>query len=891
MVGCKMMRTLASVEFESILILKLPCCLSSSSVRCLKNVGTRCRNSTPEIAGRSKDGSGPVSVASVLEYIREKRHFQVLHVRTGKEAFQMLVWRHQGIQRYEIDRPSPSRVMVLRCSIQKRHVIQRYESDRPAPSRVTVLRCSIQKRHLIQRYEIDRPTPSRDWSDQAEEGPNYAIMAYFTSSSNSEKSDDEDESVSQPKIEMKIVKPSVAKVEFVKPKQQSQNARKTVKNVEKSRQTVTTNTARPVNTDHPKTTMNAAKPMSYFSNSAHSIVKRPIQSKIAFKNSLINQRVNTVRNKHVNTTKPKTVVNTARLKAVLNAVKGNEVYALKASACWVWKPKIKILDHVSKHNSASITLMKYDYIDAQGRSKVPRKNNMYSVDLKNIIPKIGTKDNNNVAQARKEKEPGKDYILLPLWIAYPPFPQEPKSSQDAEFKPSNDVGKKVNEVPRQENECKDQEEKDNVNNTNRVNAVSSTVNVASNEVNDVGRKSSIELPNDLNMPELEDISLSEDSNEDVFGAKANLNNLESTFQIEAIRLFLAYASFKDFVVYQMDVKSAFLYEKIEEEVYVCQPPGFEDPDFPDKVYKVENALYGLHQAPRAWYETLSTYFLDNGFHRGKIDKTLFIKRHKDDILLVQVYVNDTIFGSTKKELCNAFEKMTHEKFQMSSMGELTFFLRLHVKQKLISWQCKKQTVVTNSTTEAEYVAASSCCGQFWTTAKSKIVNGEVQIHALVDGMKYLSPKTSAWNEFSSTIAFAIICLATNRTFNFSKMIFDGMLRNLDNVSGKFLMYLRFIQTCLDKQLDELLTHKEKYDVSFHTKKVFANMKRIGNGFSGKETPLFPTMTQKPRQPKRNTTKVPQPSESADIAADEAVHKEGGYSLVRATTTASSLEVE
>ncbi|GJX01034.1 retrovirus-related pol polyprotein from transposon TNT 1-94 [Tanacetum coccineum] len=101
-------------------------------------------------------------------------------------------------------------------------------------------------------------------------------------------------------------------------------------------------------------------------------------------------------------------------------------------------------------------------------------------------------------------------------------------------------------------------------------------------------------------------------------------------RIEAIRLFLAYASFKDFVVYQMDVKSAFLYGKIEEEVYVCQPPGFEDPNFPDRVYKVEKALYGLHQAPRAWYETLSTYLLDNGFQRGKIDKTLFIKRHKDE---------------------------------------------------------------------------------------------------------------------------------------------------------------------------------------------------------------------------------------------------------------------
>ncbi|GKB86733.1 putative ribonuclease H-like domain-containing protein [Tanacetum coccineum] len=131
----------------------------------------------------------------------------------------------------------------------------------------------------------------------------------------------------------------------------------------------------------------------------------------------------------------------------------------------------------------------------------------------------------------------------------------------------------------------------------------------------------------------------------------------------------------------MDVKSAFLYGKIEEEVYVCQPPGFEDPDFPDRVYKVEKALYGLHQAPRAWYETLSTYLLDNGFQRGKIDKTLFIKRDKSDILLVQVYVDDIIFGSTRKKMCTEFEKMMHKKFQMSSMGELTFFLGLQVKQK------------------------------------------------------------------------------------------------------------------------------------------------------------------------------------------------------------------
>nr|GEV53532.1 hypothetical protein [Tanacetum cinerariifolium] len=144
---------------------------------------------------------------------------------------------------------------------------------------------------------------------------------------------------------------------------------------------------------------------------------------------------------------------------------------------------------------------------------------------------------------------------------------------------------------------------------------------------------------------------------------------------------IAYASFMGFMVYQMDVKSALLYRTIEEEVYVCQPPGFEDRDHHDKVYKVVKALYALHQAPRGWYETLANYLLENGFQIGKIDQTLFIKKQKGDTLLVQIYVDDIIFGATNKDLCKSFEKLMKDKFQMSSMGELTFFLGLQVKQK------------------------------------------------------------------------------------------------------------------------------------------------------------------------------------------------------------------
>nr|GEZ62280.1 ribonuclease H-like domain-containing protein [Tanacetum cinerariifolium] len=219
-----------------------------------------------------------------------------------------------------------------------------------------------------------------------------------------------------------------------------------------------------------------------------------------------------------------------------------------------------------------------------------------------------------------------------------------------------DNGKNVDEDSRQESECYDQEKLDNVNSTNSVNTAST------NKFNAVGAITNNKLPFDLKMPELEDIRTFNFSNKDEDdGAEADINNLDTAIQVSSTPTTRIHKDHPldqviDFVVHQMDIKSDFLYEKIEEEVYVCQPPGFKDPDFLDKVYKVKKALYGLHQAPKAWYETLSTYLLDNRFHRGKIDKTLFIRRHKDDILLVQVYVDDIIFGSTKKELCNAQEK-------------------------------------------------------------------------------------------------------------------------------------------------------------------------------------------------------------------------------------------
>nr|GFC86533.1 copia protein [Tanacetum cinerariifolium] len=134
------------------------------------------------------------------------------------------------------------------------------------------------------------------------------------------------------------------------------------------------------------------------------------------------------------------------------------------------------------------------------------------------------------------------------------------------------------------------------------------------------------------------------------------------------------------VVYQTDVKTAFLNGNLQEEVYVSQPDGFVDPNNPNHVYKLKKALYGLKQAPRAWYDMLSSFLLSQDFSKGSVDPTLFIRRNDNDLLLVQIYVDDIIFAASTLELCDLFSNLICSKFKMSMMGKISFFLGLQISQ-------------------------------------------------------------------------------------------------------------------------------------------------------------------------------------------------------------------
>ncbi|GKB07157.1 putative ribonuclease H-like domain-containing protein, partial [Tanacetum coccineum] len=391
-------------------------------------------------------------------------------------------------------------------------------------------------------------------------------------------------------------------------------------------------------------------------------------------------------------------------------------------------------------------------------------------------------------------------------------------------------------------------------------------------------------------------------------------------RIESIRIFLAFASYMGFIVYQMDVKSTFLYGKIDEEVYVSQPPGFIDPKYTQKIYKVVNALYGLHQAPRAWYATLSTFLLKNGYRRGTIDKTLFIKKDKHDIILVQVYVDDIIFGSTNKSCQDKYVAKILKKFDFvsvktastpietqkplvkdeaasdvdvhlyrSMIGSLMYLTAsrpdiMYLKGKpklglwyrrvssfdleaysdsdyaganldrksttggcqflgrrLISWQCKKQTIVATSTTEAEYVVAANCCGQvLW-----------IQNQMLDYGFNFMNTKIYIDNE-------STICIVKNPVYHSKTkhiairhhFIRDAYKKKLIQCAEAFLTIgdeFQEVHWVFKSHLEEIKTlvnvpvPLDHFPVNALTSKVFSFMVKKGKHFSGKVTPLFASM--------------------------------------------------
>jgi hypothetical protein len=157
-------------------------------------------------------------------------------------------------------------------------------------------------------------------------------------------------------------------------------------------------------------------------------------------------------------------------------------------------------------------------------------------------------------------------------------------------------------------------------------------------------------------------------------------NFASVARLESIHMLLAYATHHGFKLYQMDVKSAFLNGPIKEEVYVEQPPDFKSEEYPNYVYKLHKVLYGLKQAPRAWYECLRNFLIENGFTIDKTDSTLFTRKMDKKLFLCQIYVDGMIFGSTNKSFCDEFSKIMTDRFEISMMGVLTFFLGFQIKQ-------------------------------------------------------------------------------------------------------------------------------------------------------------------------------------------------------------------
>nr|GEV17317.1 hypothetical protein [Tanacetum cinerariifolium] len=562
--------------------------------------------------------------------------------------------------------------------------------------------------------------------------------------------------------------------------------------------------------------------------------------------------------------------------------------------------------------------------------RVPRENNMYNVDLKNNNKALVTKPlNKTLYELLLGRTPNIGFMrpfgyLMTILNTFDPLDKKPqfegeKPESEVHVSPSSSAQiKKHDDKTKREDKSKSHVESSTGyrnlsvefedffdNSINEVNAADSLVaaigKILTNNTNTLsaagpsnaavspthGKFSYVntsQYPDDLNIPQLEEITYSD---EEDGGAEADLTNLETTITVSHIPTTRVH---KYHLVTQIigDLSSA---TQTMSMIRVAKDQGglsqinnddfhtwFEDPNYPNKVYKVVKSLYGLHQAPRAWYETLANYLLENGFQRGKIDQTLFIKRQKGDILLVQIYVYDIIFGSTNKDLWKAFKKLVKDKFQMCSIdgksistptdnekpllqdpdgedvdmhtyismiGSLMYLTssRLDIIKsttggcqflgcRLISWQCKKQTVMATSSIEAEYVAAASCCAQvLW-----------IQNQLLDYGKKVIITEATIRDALRLDDAKSINCIFLT-SMEVSYPHYTTMYECKEDVMERvqffygFSCHLPFNRA----QVGDLSSHYTMYSSPALTQKVFANMRRVGKGFLKVDTPLFEGM--------------------------------------------------
>ncbi|GJS91104.1 retrovirus-related pol polyprotein from transposon TNT 1-94 [Tanacetum coccineum] len=377
-------------------------------------------------------------------------------------------------------------------------------------------------------------------------------------------------------------------------------------------------------------------------------------------------------------------------------------------------------------------------------------------------------------------------------------------------------------------------------------------------------------------------------------------------RLESIRILLAIAYANDFKLYQMDVKSAFLNGCINEEVYVSQPLGFIDFQKPNYVYKLKKALYGLKQAPKAWYDRLKAFLIKHEYSMGMVDNTLFTKKSKSHLIIVQIYVDDIIFGSTSQNLCDDFAKIMHDEFEMSMMGELNFFLGLQIKQmedgiffnqsKYIKEMLKKfgledsKPTKTPMSTEIKLTkddeADSVDSSKYQENPKTTHLEAVKRIFRYIRGTSHLGlwyPKGTG----IETIVYAdsdhagdyVDRKSTSGIFTFMGCCLTSWFAKKQTtlaISMTEAEYVSADKACqqalwmkqalidygirlddvpimcdnkgaidLNMQKKQLKTHSSTYPVPSLNNKFFSNMKRLTKGYTGVEIGLFTTMLTSP----------------------------------------------